>query len=420
MFALDTETSGRPGIPLWHSQNRLLQVCIFHIESGDVFKHYVKYKDAFIIPPESTKIHGISNLTIESHGLDPERVLNDMLEWVKQRTKVGERPFIFAHNAEFDRNVLRVAILKYLGKEFGKGDREWNWDWFCTCLAARELLPEIDMEYEPKQKPFSLPNLCEHFFKERPSDLHNAVRDVQILTRLFKEVLLPRLPEDKSRFMIHDIKRPRTTLLMNLPGIGIKRAKILADVLASEFLHEGDVSGLIDFSKFIHPPNLLMVGHLMMYGQMRYLQKIRQKEAIKEPLTMDDECTWFEIARHIEILLRTTLWGISDRYVCEILAWVCNRDVVDLVFHTAKEDGTLSFFPTMPGRPVSFLPLEISEREAAKLYEDNRWATLGDILAEFQTVTQSQKNKFFLKFNMCLNKPIDGLEERLKKALEFS
>lgn len=423
VFILDTETSGRAGIPVWHPNNRLLQVCILHEESGDIFKHYVKYDDSFVVTPESTEIHGISNLTLNSEGVSPKVVLEKMLAWVAERCTGDESPKVIAHNAPFDRDVLRIALFRELGMDFGRGGRDWNWKWYCTVLAARELLPEPGLELFPNEQPYSLGVLYHFYFNEKPDGLHNAIRDVQALRRVYNEIVLPKLttPELHEKFRIGgpDNKQGRLALVKSISGYAEARTSAISAALCRDFTQEGNASGVFDFAKFAHPPSLLTVGHLLLYGQMRYMQKLRSKEAEGEKLTVKDQCVWYEIARSVECLLREELDMVSDRVIGELVGRVCNRDIVDLVLHTAREDGTLQFFPTMRGEPVSYLPLKISSREAAMLLEGRGWGTINEIIAAWQTVDQSHKARFYQEVNSCLYKSIPDLESRLSAALKY-
>ena len=420
VFILDTETSGRHGIPLWHPLNRLLQICILDQGTGDIFKYYIKYSDGFFITPESTEIHGISNFTIESEGVAPGVVLTEMLEWVKKRSPNGP-PKVVAHNAQFDRNVLRVALFRELGLDFGKWGREWDWEWECSMQAARELLPDPGLELFPEEKPYSLGVLYNFYFHEKPQGLHNAVRDVQALSRLYSEIIALRLSPQEGRFRVGGPdKHFRCALVTSVPGFAAARAHALAKHLAREFSLEGNSSGLFDFSKFVHPLGLLTVGHLVLYGKMRYMQKIRRKERAGEKLTTADQCVWFEIARSVEILLREGLGISSDSIIVELVARVCNRDIVDLVFHTAREDGTLQFFPTMRGQPVSYLPIKVTETEAKSLCDERGWGTISEIIAAWQTTEETQKARFYQSVNECLYEPIRDLEKRLIQILKYS
>ena len=419
-FILDTETSGRTGIPLWDPANRILQICILHTESDDVFKHYFKYDDGFVVTPESTNIHGISNLTLESEGVSPKIVLRRMLEWVAERSP---DPEVIAHNASFDRDVIRIALLRELDETFGIGGRELNWRWYCSVLAAREVLPEPGLEFFPAEKPYSLGVLYEFYFKEKLSGAHNAVVDVKGLWRLYRETILPKITteeiKEKYRIGVPD-KHLRCALVKSVPGYAEKRTGDLAKHLCREFAQEGAISGTFDFSKFIHPLGLLTIGHLVLYGQMRYLQKIRSKEAAGVILTVKDQCVWFEIAKSVETLLRESLKICSDRVLGELIAKVCNRDIVDLMFHTASEDGTLQFFPTMRGEPISYLPLKISAREGKSLLEERGWGTISEIVAAWQSGDASGKARFYMLVNGCLYTPIMDLEQQLTKILEYS
>jgi DNA polymerase III epsilon subunit-like protein len=417
VFILDTETSGRKGIPLWHPLNRLLQICILHEGSGDVFKHYIKYDDGFFITPESTKIHGISNATIEAEGIPPKVALTNMLEWVKERQPPTPPPEVIAHNASFDRNVLRVAMHRYMGVDFGKWAKEWDWRWYCTVTAARELLPEPGLELFPNEQPYSLGVLYHFYFKETPAGLHNAIEDVKALSRVYNELILPKLttPEIKEKYRIGvPDKHFRCALVKSVPGYKDDRTGKIAEYLCREFSQEGDRSGVVDFSKFIHPLGLLMLGHLVLYGKMRHMQKIRRKEA-QGGEVKEQQCSWFDIARSVERVLREEIRIRSDSVIAELVARVCNCDVVDLLFHTAREDKTLQFFPTMRGEPISYLPLKVNEKEAQSLLNEHGWGTINEIIVAWLTTSQENEAWLYRSVNGCLYKDHEVQPQEMKK-----
>jgi DNA polymerase III epsilon subunit-like protein len=423
-FFLDTETTGQQGLPLWHPKNRLLQVAIVYVngEKKEFFNRYVKYEDDFFIPEESTKIHKITNLTIQEHGLNPKQVLQEMLEWVQKRSS---KPEIYAHNAQFDRNVLRIAIFRELGESYGEGGKEWSWKWYCTMKAARDLFPEIGKEYWPEDKPYSLGKL-QSYFNEKGTllkNLHNAMIDVQVLCELYLNAILPKV-KDISLYSI-PAQISRLTPITKIPGYALKRAMKLQRALQTEFFNEGISGDEFDYSEFACSPTMLTVGHLLVYGKMRYEQKIRRKTIMQEPITLQDQCTWYEIASSIEVLLRVGLNMTSESTMAELIAHVCDRDIVDLCFHTAREDGTLHFFPTMRGQPVSFLPLKISAKEAKSLRDLKGWGTIGELANEMQTRSPYQRREFFREVYSCIEgdaNRITGLklEETLQDVIKYS
>ena len=417
MFFLDTETSGRKGLALWHPKNRLLQVAIIWVgENVETFNRYIKYDDGFFIPEESTDIHNITNLTINSQGVPVKIALQDMLTWVGERS---QSPQIYAHNAEFDRNVLRIALFRELGLDYGREGKEWSWKWYCTLEASRDLLPEVGKEFWPEEKPYSLKQLCTYNKTTPPDDLHNAIRDTQVLKEFYLSVLQPKI-KDLSKYLI---PKQFSTLdpVTKIPGVAIKRAIQLQRVIQQEFTNEGSFGEIFDYSQHITPPTMLTVGHLLLYGKMRYDQMVRRKNTLGEKITLQDQCVWYEIAKNLEILLRVELKITNDSLIANIVGRVCNRDVVDLIFHTAKETGETQFFPTMRGRAVSFLPLKITEKDAKELCDCQGWGTIGELANEWQTREPHRRSHFYREVTSCIeNSGTINLEKILSDVIQYS
>lgn len=205
LFVLDTETTGNKGVPLWSASNRLLQLVTFHPKSGDWFIRYVNYTDDFYIPHDNGLIHNITLADLKNNGFPLEVVLTEWLDWMKARIVDNNVPLIVAHNAAFDRNVIRKALRhSELQMSFGKGAKRWSWRWFDSLLAFRVLYPKLPDFYEPKDKPYSLTTLTQHFLKIKTTKMHNAETDVKMLHQLFTEFIVPKLDEDwlKSSFLI--------------------------------------------------------------------------------------------------------------------------------------------------------------------------------------------------------------------------
>jgi DNA polymerase III epsilon subunit-like protein len=203
VFILDTETTGHKGVPIWNESNRLIQLVAYHPKSDEWFNRYINHGDDFYIPPNSGKIHNITMTDLKNNGLPLEDVLKDWVDWMKKHT-LDKVPLIVAHNAAFDRNVLRKAFRhSKFNASLGKGGSRWSWKWFDSLLAFRVLYPELSDLYEPKDKPYSLVTLCNHFLNITSSKFHNAEVDVKMLYKLYIEFLLPKLGNiDESEFIL--------------------------------------------------------------------------------------------------------------------------------------------------------------------------------------------------------------------------
>jgi DNA polymerase III epsilon subunit-like protein len=193
VFILDTETTGHKGVPIWHSSNRLIQLVTYHPKSNEWFNRYIYHGDDFYIPPNSGKIHNITMTDLKNNGLPLKTVLEEWITWMNSHLN-DKVPVIVAHNATFDRNVLRKAFRhSEFGESLGKGGSRWSWKWFDSLLAFRVLYPELSERYEPKDKPYSLVTLCQHFFGITSAKFHNAEVDVKMLYKLFNEMILPKI-----------------------------------------------------------------------------------------------------------------------------------------------------------------------------------------------------------------------------------
>jgi DNA polymerase III epsilon subunit-like protein len=115
----------------------------------------------FEIPEESTKIHGIDQITAKTTGKKIEFVLHEFLKDIDRCDRV------IAHNINFDYHVLlaelyRVGMvsLKYL-----------NIPQYCTMLSASK----------PNEKWYKLVDLYEKYYGNKPSiPLHRADNDIEL------------------------------------------------------------------------------------------------------------------------------------------------------------------------------------------------------------------------------------------------
>lgn len=82
----------------------------------------------WIIPPETTAIHGISTGEALAKGQRVELVLQELLELARRAD------LLVAHNVVFDHHVVRIALARFLPAELPW----WNLrPRFCTMEAAR-------------------------------------------------------------------------------------------------------------------------------------------------------------------------------------------------------------------------------------------------------------------------------------------
>ena len=114
----DTETTGLPKsckAPVTDVDNwpRLVQIAwLFFGEKGDLIASgdFIVRPEGFIIPPESSAIHGISTERALEEGLP----LRDVLQQFHEAILPAE--FLVAHNINFDEKIVGAEFLR-LGKD---------------------------------------------------------------------------------------------------------------------------------------------------------------------------------------------------------------------------------------------------------------------------------------------------------------
>lgn len=417
----DTETSGQSGLPIWHKDNRVIQIVSEHPQTGEVFKRLINYGPDFYLAPKNVNIHKIGILDLQNKGVPPEEALDEFLEF--QNSHCGDEPFWISHNATFDWNMIRIMLARYKGISFGRGASEWRVKVFCTLLFFKTEFPDLQYLSKPEDRPYSLSKLYSHFFKEKKEDAHNALVDVQMLTRLFREIILP-MGKDLNKYCIN--RKPeesaRMTLIKHIPYFAEFRVYQIANEIRKAFMVQGNEFGFVDYRKFLPSDNLCAVAHLLLYGQMRHLQNTLGKKK----LDPQERCEWFEVLRHIEVFLREPPISItSDSVIANMLAHVAGVDIVDLAFHTMKENGDPDFFPTCKGTPLAYRPLQVSADEARFLYKDGGWGSLSDMVADYvvnakTSVAMAHEINQYLRPDLLRHNDSQDVATILNEALKYS
>ena len=133
-------------------------------------KEYFIIKPQWEIPPESTKIHGITYEHAMKEGHDLKEVLDKF--WIDAKDK----PLI-AHNLDFDLNVLINAEMWDLRREYPLIKKT-----YCTMELSKNILRI------PGQYGYKFPKLSELYFyitRKTPDNLHNSLKDTELLVELF-------------------------------------------------------------------------------------------------------------------------------------------------------------------------------------------------------------------------------------------
>jgi DNA polymerase III epsilon subunit-like protein len=414
-LTIDTETSGQRGVPLWHPNHRLIQISCLCSETREWYKSLISYGDDFYLHPQNVDLHKIGMQDLIQMGKPGPDVMRGLVDFANKGDK---KVLLVAHNAPFDWAVIRFAIQRELGLQYGRGGKDLGWLCFDTLHWFRDNYPDLGLGMDPASRPYSLEKLCVHFLGIKPEGMHNADKDVEMLDMLFERVILPNLVNWQKYVCGDGVERSRMVLVKQLPGFGDKRVEKLVGIVNHAF--NLDDSG--QYHTFPTTDQLFSVAHLLVYGEMRYKQHLRGlgREPRGEELN-----EWFEVLAHIEILLREEPMNINcDTTISHVLAAVAGLDIVDLTRFTMREDGNKDFFPPLRGTRRAFYPLQITDQEARLVLQEHGWGTIGEMLACYLTshitITTIQE-----KFNACVcpnilnQKQIFGLDETFKVMLKY-
>jgi DNA polymerase III epsilon subunit-like protein len=165
-------------------------------------KEYYLIKPKWEIPSESVRIHGITYERAMAEGHDLRDVLDKF--WLDAKT----RPLI-AHNMDFDLNVLVNAELWDLGRKYPSINKT-----YCSMELTKNIL-KLPGNYGYKNPKLS--ELYEFIFKKKPMDLHNSLKDTEILVEIFlgskelQTMINLTIPELKN---INEISHKKGTLYL--------------------------------------------------------------------------------------------------------------------------------------------------------------------------------------------------------------
>ena len=184
LIFLDTETTGLapfherqiiyPGRhELWNAC-RIVQIAwIVCNDQGEVVAthEYLIKPDGFIIPEESTRIHGITHDDAVLQGKEIKEVLNLLLK------ELDTCRMIVAHNVEFDYNVILSEIFRCKTNSPEMSEKMFIYtDKYCTMKHGTQ---------KGRRWP-KLGALYEEYFKCKPSlRLHSALNDTLICKDIY-------------------------------------------------------------------------------------------------------------------------------------------------------------------------------------------------------------------------------------------
>ncbi|MAY22479.1 MAG: DNA polymerase III subunit epsilon [Flavobacteriaceae bacterium] len=178
----DTETTGLPKnwkAPVTDLKNwpRLVQLAyLFYDKDGNKMDQgdFIIKPEGYIIPQESSNIHGISQQRAEKEGLSMISVLEKFEKLIKQSS------YLVAHNMAFDEKIVGAELLRagYLNSITSKNR-------ICTMQATTDFCAI------PGYYGYKWPKLSELHMKLFNTDFeeaHNASVDIQATARCFWEL----------------------------------------------------------------------------------------------------------------------------------------------------------------------------------------------------------------------------------------
>jgi DNA polymerase III epsilon subunit-like protein len=175
MLVFDVETTGLPKSRYLTPKNvddwpHIVQIAWILNDEEKMF--YVK-PDNYIIPEESTKIHGITTDFADKNGLPIKQVL-DIFE-----QDCNQADILVAHNADFDKNVILASCYRNKRNSLFLLDKKI----YCTMKSNVEVC-KLPGKYGYKYP--RLEELYYFLFKKKPTKLHDALVDCRI-TKLCHE-----------------------------------------------------------------------------------------------------------------------------------------------------------------------------------------------------------------------------------------
>jgi DNA polymerase III epsilon subunit-like protein len=184
---LDTETTGLPkyrnasALQAPYNWPDIVSVAWIVYDKGQLISSsYALIKpQGWVIGPESTKIHGITQAYANEHGSNMGFILNNLANDLK------EANVVIGHNLEFDRNVLFNAYKWQLNLN---PLHFWPAREICTMLKATDEL-KIPSKFPTTYRPYKPPSLLELYEATFPGRTiegqHNAEKDVEVLTEIY-------------------------------------------------------------------------------------------------------------------------------------------------------------------------------------------------------------------------------------------
>lgn len=145
--------------------------------------HIIKLPEGVTIPIEATKIHGITNIQMQSEGKPMDVILKRFTQ------NVMNCQILVAHNIQFDSKVIQAEY--YRNNQVNALDPHRKIE-YCTMKYGKSItniLKPSKFHNGMYLKPPRLEELYIKLFKTKPDSLHNSLMDVLVCFRCFHKML---------------------------------------------------------------------------------------------------------------------------------------------------------------------------------------------------------------------------------------
>ena len=184
----DTETTGLPkrwNAPITDIDNwpRLVQLAWITYDNQENMidcRDVIIRPDGFVIPPEVSRMHGITTLMAQEEGISLQEAME---EFAKQ---IDSAELLIGHNISFDECIVGAEFerLRMMTTLFLKP----------KCCTMRSATNYCKLPGKKGFKPPKLIELHNILFGESFDNAHNALADVEATARCFGELLRRGIP----------------------------------------------------------------------------------------------------------------------------------------------------------------------------------------------------------------------------------
>ena len=180
----DTETTGLPrnwNAPVGDLNNwpRLVQIAWILYKDGVKVDNcnYIIRPEGFMIPEESSGIHGITNERAQNEGVSLIMVLKEFQNFVQ------EADYLVAHNISFDEKIMGAEFLRNDMPDILAGKKK-----ICTKDETVNFCAIPSVNGHANYKWPKLSELYKKLFNEDFADSHNAEADINATAKCFWEL----------------------------------------------------------------------------------------------------------------------------------------------------------------------------------------------------------------------------------------